>query len=122
MMPEASFGGLLIVVAVAFAAPFALGFFPKFRLPSPVLEIALGIAIGPAGLGWVSADEPIRILALVGLAFLLLLGGLEIEVAHLRGRLLGLAGSGLAVSLAIAVVLSFARREPGSWSRRSSLR
>ena len=60
MMPEVSFGGLLIVVAVAFAAPLALGFFPRSRLPSPVVEIVLGIAIGPAALGWVTVDEPIR--------------------------------------------------------------
>ena len=113
MMPEGSFGGLLIVAAVAFAAPLVLGFFPRLRLPSPVLEIALGIAIGPAGLEWVTVDEPIRILALVGLAFLLFLGGLEIEVQRLRGRLLGLAGSGLAASLAIAVALSFAFKGAG---------
>ncbi|MDQ3889470.1 MAG: hypothetical protein M3312_02840 [Actinomycetota bacterium] len=30
-------------------------------------------------LGWASADEPVRVLSLVGLAFLLLLAGLEID-------------------------------------------
>jgi len=112
-MPEALFGGLLIVVVVGFAAPLALGFFPRSRLPSPVVEIVLGIAIGPAALGWVTVDEPIRILALVGLAFLFFLGGLEVEVQRLRGRLLGLAGSGLAASLAIALALSFAFKGAG---------
>ena len=113
MMPVVSFGGLLVVAAVAFAAPLALGFFPRFRLPSPVLEIALGIAIGPAGLGWVTLDEPIRILALVGLAFLLFLGGLEIEVERLRGRLLGLAGLGLVASLSIALATSLVFKAAG---------
>jgi hypothetical protein len=31
--------GLLIVVAVAFAAPLVLGLFPSVKLPSVVLEI-----------------------------------------------------------------------------------
>jgi len=42
-----SFGGLLIVVSVAFAAPLVLGLFPRVRLPSVVLEITAGIVIGP---------------------------------------------------------------------------
>jgi hypothetical protein len=37
-----------IVAAAALAAPLALGLFPRIRLPSIVLEIALGIVIGPA--------------------------------------------------------------------------
>ena len=58
-MHEPAFSGLLLVVAVAFAAPFLLGFFPRLRLPAVVLEITAGIAIGPAGLGWVEIDETI---------------------------------------------------------------
>ena len=42
-----SYGGLLLVVTVAFAAPFVLGLFPKLRLPSVVLEIILGRNEGP---------------------------------------------------------------------------
>ena len=48
-MDEPAFSGLLMVVAVAFAAPFLLGFFPSVRLPAVVLEIVAGIVIGPAG-------------------------------------------------------------------------
>jgi hypothetical protein len=40
-----------IVAAAALAAPLALGLFPRIRLPSIVLEIALGIVIGPQVLG-----------------------------------------------------------------------
>jgi hypothetical protein len=38
-----------------------------------VLEIVAGIAIGPFGFGLVEPDLPIRILSVVGLAFILLL-------------------------------------------------
>jgi len=36
-MPTVHFTNLLIVVAVGFLAPLALGFFPRVRLPSIVL-------------------------------------------------------------------------------------
>jgi Kef-type K+ transport system membrane component KefB len=107
-MAEISFENLLIVVAVAFAAPFALGLFPRVRLPAVVLEIVAGIVIGPAALGWVEIDEPIRVLALIGLAFLLFLAGLEIDFSALRGRLLRSASLGYTVSLAVAIPAGFA--------------
>lgn len=49
-MAETHFTNLLIVVVVAFAAPFALGLAPRLRLPAVVLEIVAGIAMGPPGL------------------------------------------------------------------------
>ena len=54
-----SLANLLIVVAVAFAAPLVLGLFPRLRLPSVVLEIVAGIVIGPSVLGWVEVDQAI---------------------------------------------------------------
>ncbi len=112
-MPEPSFSGLLLVVAVAFAAPFLLGFFPRVRLPAVVLEITAGIAIGPAGLGWVEIDETIEVLATIGLVFLLFLAGLEIEFERLRGRLLRVAGFGWALSFTLAVVVALGLKAGG---------
>jgi Kef-type K+ transport system membrane component KefB len=104
-MQELEFVNLLIVAAAAFTAPFVLGLAPALRIPAVVLEIVVGIVIGPAGLGWVEVDAPVEVLALVGLAFLLFLAGLEIEVDRLRGRVLGvtLAGFGLSFAIALAV-------------------
>jgi Kef-type K+ transport system membrane component KefB len=104
-MPDIHFTNLLIVVVVAFLAPLTLGFFPKVRLPAIVLEIVLGIVIGPAGLGWVKVDLPVSILALVGLSFLLFLAGLEIDVEKLRGRVLRLTAIGFVVSFVIGIVV-----------------
>ena len=89
-MPTVNFTSLLIVVAAGLLAPLALGFFARFQLPAIVLEIVLGIVVGPSGLGWVTPDLPVSILALVGLAFLLFLSGVEIDVERLRGRVLKL--------------------------------
>jgi Kef-type K+ transport system membrane component KefB len=100
-MPDVSFTNLLVVAAVAVLAPLTVGFAPRLRIPAVVLEIIGGIIIGPSGLGWVHVDLPVAILALFGLAFLLFLAGLEIDVHRLRGRLLGYAVLGYLVGLVL---------------------
>src|ERR1041384_2498070 len=105
-MTEPDFNGLLIVMAVAFAAPFLLGLFPRVRLPSVVFELVAGIVIGPSVLGWVEVDGTISVLALMGLAILLFLAGLEIDFGRLHGRLLSLALVGWALSFAIALAVA----------------
>src|SRR5215217_2455390 len=107
------FGDLLIVVAVAFAAPFVLGLFPAVRLPSVVLEIVAGIVVGPSVLGIVEVDEAIEVIALVGLAFVLFLAGLEIEFQKLRGPVLRLTALGFGVSFGIAVIVGFGLKAAG---------
>src|SRR5438270_3789430 len=105
MTPHVSFGGLLVVAAIAISAPLLIGLVPAIRVPAVVLEIVAGIAVGPAGLGWVKVDLPIQILALMGLAFLLFLAGLEIDLERLRGPLLRLAGLGYVLTIAIGLVV-----------------
>src|SRR6478609_1934184 len=112
-MPAVHFTNLLIVVAAGLLAPLVLGFFPRLRLPAIGLEIVLGIAIGPSGLGWVEPDQPVSILALIGLAFLLFLSGLEVDVARLRGWILRLTGVGFALSFAIAITLGLGFKAGG---------
>jgi Kef-type K+ transport system membrane component KefB len=74
------------------------------RLPAVVLEILLGILIGPSVLGWAEADEVVRVLSIVGLAFLLFLGGLELDLRRLRGPTARRAGAGFALSLGLAAL------------------
>jgi Kef-type K+ transport system membrane component KefB len=108
-----SFSGLLIVVAVAFAVPLLLGFFPGLRLPSVVLEIVAGIVIGPSVLGIVDVDQTISVISVIGLAFLLFLAGLEIDFDRLRGRVLRLTLLGFVLSFAIALVVALALKASG---------
>jgi Kef-type K+ transport system membrane component KefB len=103
MMPEISLTGLVIVAAIAFLVPLGLGLVPWLRIPSVVLEIAAGILIGPAVFGLVEVDLPLQVLALLGLAFLLLLAGLEIDLDRLRGARLRSAAAGFMISLAVAL-------------------
>jgi Kef-type K+ transport system membrane component KefB len=103
-MPDVGFVDLFVVSLVAFAVPLGLGLLPRVRIPSPVLEILAGVVLGPGILGWVRADLAVQVLAVVGLAFLLFLAGLEIDAAALRGRPLTLALSGFALTLALGAV------------------
>jgi Kef-type K+ transport system membrane component KefB len=112
-MPDVHFTNLLIVVAAAFLAPLVLGFFPRLRVPAIVLEILLGIIIGPSVLGWVTPDLPVSILSLIGLSFLLFLAGLEIDVERLRGRVLRVTAIAFAVSFAIGIVAGLALKSGG---------
>jgi Kef-type K+ transport system membrane component KefB len=106
-MPIVSFTGLLIVAVVAFAAPLVLALTPARRLPAIVLEIVAGIVLGPSVLGWVKIDLPISILSVLGLAFLLFLAGLEVELERLRGRLLMYVGLAFLLSFGLALLAGY---------------
>jgi Kef-type K+ transport system membrane component KefB len=103
---DASLTSVAVVAAVAVLAPLALAL-TGIRLPAIVLEILLGIVVGPQVLGWAHLDEPVRVLALVGLAFLLLLSGLELDLGQLRGRVLRLTGLGFALSFGLALIVGY---------------
>jgi Kef-type K+ transport system membrane component KefB len=107
-VPEVSFTDLAIVLAIAFVTPIVLGLLPRSPVPSVVVEVVLGIIAGPAVLGWVEADEVVRIVAVVGLAFLLFLAGLELDLRALRGRVLHLGLIGFGLSLLLAGVVGLA--------------
>lgn len=107
-MEAPSFTGLLVVALIALGAPLLVGLIPAIRVPAVVLEILAGIAVGPSGFGWVDVDVPIQIVSLIGLAFLLFLAGLEIDVTRLRGAVLRAAGLGYVVTLALGVAVGLA--------------
>jgi Kef-type K+ transport system membrane component KefB len=108
-----SFSNLLIVSAVAFGAPLLLGFFPRVQLPSVVLEIVAGIVVGPSVLGIAHVDQAVQVVAVLGLAFVLFLAGLEIEFDKLRGQVLRLTGLGFVLSFGVALVVSLGLKAAG---------
>ena len=109
---QISFTSVAVVAAIALVAPLGVAL-SGLRLPAIVVEILLGIAVGPQGLGWASNDEPVAVLSLIGLAFLLLLAGLEIDFGRLRGRLLRLTAAGYAVSFCLALVIGLVLKAGG---------
>ena len=91
--------GLVVVLAVAAGVPLLLGLLPGLRLPGALLEIVVGVLIGPSVLGWVTPDATIKAIALLGLSFLLFLAGSEVDLRRFRGTL----GRRVAVSMAISL-------------------
>src|SRR5205085_4336109 len=56
------------------------------------------------GLGWAEIDEPVQVISLLGLAFVLFLAGFELDLGQLRGQLGRVAGLGFLCTLGAAAV------------------
>src|SRR3954468_7674699 len=102
-MQDVSFDSLTIVLGIAFVVPLVLAFVPRLRIPAVVVEIALGIVVGPQVLDWARVDDAVAVLSVIGLAFLLFLCGLEVDLDRLRGRVLTLAAVSFGLSLVLAL-------------------
>lgn len=76
--PFSEFAVLLLVCALAGAA------FVRLRQPVLIAYIVVGIAVGPAGFGLVTAHDQIDLLAQVGVAVLLFAVGLKLDLHHVR--------------------------------------
>jgi Kef-type K+ transport system membrane component KefB len=75
-------------------------------VPVVVLELLLGIAIGPDALGLAEADEFIVFFSNLGLGMLFFFAGYEIDFERIRGVPLRLALLGWLISLALAYSIS----------------
>jgi Kef-type K+ transport system membrane component KefB len=104
-MQDVAFDNLTIVLGIAFLVPLALGCAPRLKVPAVVVEIVLGVAVGPQVLGWARVDDAVAVLSVIGLAFVLFLCGLEVDLDLLRGRVLVLAAGAFCVSLVLALVV-----------------
>ena len=100
-MPDVAFLDLLGVLVVAALAPVVAAVLPGIRVPAVVLEIVLGVVVGPHALGWLEPDLVVQIVALLGLALLLFLAGLEVDLRAWRGPLMGRVVLGYAASVGI---------------------
>ena len=96
----------LTVVVVAAVAAFAAGLIgPRLAVPVVVLEIVLGIVVGPELLGLAQSDEFLEFFASLGLGMLFFFAGYEIDFERIRGSPLKLAALGWLISLALAYSL-----------------
>jgi Kef-type K+ transport system membrane component KefB len=102
-----SFSSLLIVGAVAVAVPLFLGLVPAVKVPAVVLEILGGILVGPTVLGWVHLDVAVRVIADLGLGFLLFMAGFEIDLRRFDRRILVLVSRAFVLSLMLALLVAY---------------
>ncbi|MGI3780981.1 MAG: cation:proton antiporter, partial [Janthinobacterium lividum] len=71
------------------------------------------VVAGPQVLGWARVDDAVRVLSVLGLGFLLLLAGLEVDVRRLRRRVLGVAVVAFAVSFGLTFAAGLALESAG---------
>ena len=91
-----------IVVVAAFAA-VTVAFVPKrFAPPVVVLELILGIVIGPEVLHLAHSDDFVNFFANLGLGMLFFFAGYEIDFERIKGKPMKLGALGWALSVAIA--------------------
>jgi Kef-type K+ transport system membrane component KefB len=95
---------LFVIGLVAVVAPLLARLPMLVKIPVVVLELLLGIVIGPGGMNWVSSQEPIGFLGEFGLIYLFFLAGSEINPDKIGGRPLQLGAIAWLISLALTVV------------------
>lgn len=97
----------LVIVATSALAAIIAGVVPRqIRVPVVVVEIVLGILIGPDVLGFAKEDDFVEFFANLGLGMLFFFAGYEIEFERIKGEPTRLAAIGWVLSMAIAYALA----------------
>lgn len=95
---------LFVAVLVAALAPVIVGLLPRLRVPQVVVLIIGGVLVGPQVLALAEPDS-IELLSNVGLGFLFLLAGYDLELSLFRQQAGKLAIVGWVASAALAGLL-----------------
>jgi len=100
---EVDAASFLVITLVALAAAWTVTMLgPRIAIPVVIVEVVLGIAIGPQGLALAEADDFIDFFAHLGLGMLFFFAGYEIDLERIRGRPLRLAVLGWLLTLVLA--------------------
>jgi Kef-type K+ transport system membrane component KefB len=91
-----------IIVTAAFAAVTVVAVPKRFAPPVVVVELILGILIGPQVLGLAEPDDFIDFFSNLGLGMLFFFAGYEIDFERIRGKPLSLGAWGWLCSLVLA--------------------
>jgi len=102
---ETELRALLMVSIVSAAAPFVSALLARLRIPQVVVLIVGGVLIGPEVFG-LAEPASIELVANVGLGFLFLLAGYELDLSHFRERSGQLAVTGWVISAAVSIVVT----------------
>ncbi len=96
---------MLVVLAAAALSPLVGGLVFGPRVPPVVLEILVGIAIGPHVLGLADRTDVVDFFAKVGLSFLFFMAGMEIDFHRIQGAPLNLAVATWCSSIALGLAM-----------------
>ncbi|HZV75146.1 MAG TPA: cation:proton antiporter [Conexibacter sp.] len=96
-------GSFLTIVAVAAVAALLAGLVARrLVVPVVVLELVLGIVVGPEVLNLAQPDKFVDFFSSLGLGMLFFFAGYEIDFERIRGQPLRLAAFGWLISLVLA--------------------
>lgn len=96
-------GSFFAVVMVAALAAVTVAIVPsRFAPPVVVLELMMGIVVGPHVLGLAHVDNFTEFFSDLGLGMLFFFAGYEIDFERIKGRPLELGGLGWAMSVGLA--------------------
>ena len=104
-MTQSTAVSLVVITLASVLAPIMTEVVRRFRIPSVLFELLLGIIIGPSLLGWAELSPFVTGLSALGLAFLFFVAGYEIDFARLRGAPLNQGVGGWLVSLGLGLAV-----------------
>jgi Kef-type K+ transport system membrane component KefB len=107
VVTSAQLRSLTLVLVASAAAAFLARIGPHLVLPTVVVEIVLGILIGPQVLGWATEGAYIQFLANFGLALLFFFAGLEVVEKHVPRDAIARGSLGWAISLALGIGIGY---------------
>ncbi|MBR8828356.1 MAG: cation:proton antiporter [Gomphosphaeria aponina SAG 52.96 = DSM 107014] len=91
---------------IALIAPLIPELPLKLRFPTVIIEIVLGVIVGPYVLKLITLQEGLIFFQTFGLTFLFFLAGLEINFNQIQGRPINLAIRGWFLSFIIAILVA----------------
>jgi len=105
MTIESSLTSLFFVALVAAIVPIIVGLLPRVRIPQVVWLLIGGVLIGPQLLNAAHPDD-IDLLSQVGLGFLFLLAGYEIDPKLIRDKVMGRAALAWTVTVLVSLIVT----------------
>jgi Kef-type K+ transport system membrane component KefB len=106
-VPEPNLDWIVVVLGASALAAILSRVHRRLVLPTVVLELALGILIGPDVLDWAEADAYVTFLSRLGLAMLFFMAGLEVVEKKVPRGDLQRGTMGWFVSLAVGMVAGY---------------
>ena len=113
MAPEPDLVSLALIFCAAALATIVSQLSPRLVLPTVVVEIALGILMGPEVLDIANVDPYIVFLSDFGLVVLFFLAGVEVIHSNVPRRLLARGTFGWGISLVLGAIAGFALEAAG---------
>ena len=96
---------LAVVSLLAALTPILVGLLARLRIPQVVILIVGGIVIGPQVLGW-AEPQGLELVSNLGLGFLFLLAGYELDLGLFRQRAGRLAITSWLVTVVMAIAVT----------------